>query len=98
MRRRKDEGVRKNEEGGFMDGKLKTYTPTIQEIETNEKNFTYHAPKDDQPSRYVFLRDRAKELADIIIQACPPSRERSLALTKLEECTFWMNASISRNE
>jgi hypothetical protein len=44
MRRRKDEGVRKNEEGGFMDGKLKTYTPTIQEIETNEKNFTYHAP------------------------------------------------------
>ncbi len=63
-----------------------------------ENNFTYHPPKNDQPERYMVLRDEAKELAKNIVGYCPASRERSLALTKLEECVFWANASIARNE
>jgi hypothetical protein len=41
-----------------------------------EKNFTYHAPKPGQPERYQRLREKAKELAYLIYQECPPSRER----------------------
>lgn len=63
-----------------------------------EKIFTYHAPKGDQPERYVKLRDKAKELAYLINELCPDSREKSLAVTKLEECSMWSNASIARNE
>lgn len=63
-----------------------------------ERNFTYHTPKNDQPNRYQELRDKAKEFAYLIEQLCPNSREKSLAMTKLEESCFWANASIARNE
>jgi hypothetical protein len=61
-------------------------------------NFTYHAPKGDQQDRYLEIRRRAHELARLISDSCPKSRERSLALTKLEESVMWANASIARNE
>lgn len=63
-----------------------------------EKNFTYHSPKGDQPNRYHCIRDTAKGFAMLIDSACPDSREKSLAITKLEECVMWANASIARNE
>lgn len=63
-----------------------------------EKNFTYHAPKGDQASRYQYIRDMAKEFAVLLDSACPDSREKGLAFTKLEEAVMWANASIARNE
>lgn len=63
-----------------------------------EKNFTYHAPKEDQPVRYETIRNKAKMLAAYINEFCPDSREKSLAMTKLEEAVMWANASIARNE
>ena len=63
-----------------------------------DRNFSYHPPKEGQAERYTFLRDVAKKFAMDILADCPPSRERSLALTKLEECVTWANASIARNE
>ncbi len=62
-----------------------------------ETAFTYHAHKPGQPEKYTALRDKAKELAYLIDSTCPPSREASLALTNLEQCSFWANASIARN-
>lgn len=63
-----------------------------------ERNFTYHAPKTDQPIRYERIRSLAKSMAVLIDDLCPNSREKSLAMTKLEECVMWANASIARNE
>lgn len=63
-----------------------------------EKAYTYQAPTGDQPAKYVDIRAKAKELAELISHACPSSRELSLAHTKLEECVMWANASIARNE
>lgn len=60
--------------------------------------FTYHAPKENQIPRYKDIRDIAKIFAGMILKHCPPSRERSLALTKIEEASMWANASIARNE
>lgn len=74
------------------------YERTNEEIETLLNNFTYHAPLEGQPERYQEIREEAKGLADLLLQQCPPSRERSLAMTKLEEAVFWANASIARNE
>ena len=39
-----------------------------------------------------------KEFAYLLNDLCPDSREKSLAMTKLEECVMWANASIARNE
>lgn len=63
-----------------------------------EKAFTYHPPKDGQPERYSALRDKARELAELIDCECPNSREKSLALTNLEQTIMWANAAIARNE
>ena len=63
-----------------------------------ESNYTYHAPKADQPERYEAIRYKAKMLAAYINENCPDSREKSLAFTKLEEAVMWANASIARNE
>jgi hypothetical protein len=70
--------------------------PTVQE--RIENNFTYHMPFGSQPERYHVLRGKAKNLALAIVEMTPPSREQSLALTKLEEVVFWANAAIARNE
>ncbi len=63
-----------------------------------DNNFKYHTPKADQPERYVKIREKAKELAELILQEVPESREKSLAFTNLEQSVFWANAGIARNE
>lgn len=63
-----------------------------------ENNFMYHPPKDEQPSRYFTIREECKKLALLINALGPDSREKSLAITKIEEAVMWANASIARNE
>lgn len=63
-----------------------------------ENNFSHHPPKGDQLERYDDIRNAAKELAYIITELTPVSREQSLALTQLETAMFWANAAIARNE
>jgi len=64
---------------------------------TIDHNFTYHPPKEGQPQKYEELRAKTKELAYLIDSLCPESREKALAMTKLEECNMWANASIARH-
>lgn len=63
-----------------------------------EKQFTYHPPKEGQPERYAAIRAKAKDMAELINTECPNSREKSLAVTNLEQAVFWANAAIARNE
>lgn len=65
---------------------------------TLEDVFTYHPPKGDQPERYQKLRSACLGLANVILNETPKSREQSIAIRKLEECSMWMNAAIARNE
>lgn len=67
-------------------------------VERIENDFTYHPPAGDQAERYEKLRADAKVLALEIAELCPDSRERSTALTKLEETIMWANAAIARRE
>lgn len=60
--------------------------------------FTYHPPKDGQSERYEALRAAGQHLAHLINNLCPESREKSLAITQLEQAIMWANASIARNE
>ena len=63
-----------------------------------DNRFTYHAPKGNQPEKYVKIRGEAARLALILNEQCPESREKSLAMTHLEEVCFWANAAIARHE
>ncbi|GED17351.1 MULTISPECIES: Acb2/Tad1 domain-containing protein [Aneurinibacillus] len=62
-----------------------------------ENNFKYHKPKEGQPEKYTLIREKAKELAYLVDKECPNSREKSLAMTNLEQAIMWANASIARN-
>lgn len=68
-----------------------------KKVATVENNFSYHEPKPGQNEKYAAIREKAKELAHLINMTVPESREQSLAMTKLEECTMWANAGIARN-
>ncbi|WP_254778351.1 Acb2/Tad1 domain-containing protein [Aneurinibacillus thermoaerophilus] len=63
-----------------------------------ENNFKYHAATGDKGERHDKVRALCKELAYEIELLCPQSRERSVAMTKLEEVMMWANAAIARNQ
>lgn len=59
-----------------------------------ENNFTYHPPIEDQAARYEQLRKAAKSLAALYLDLVPESRERAVALTKLEEASMWQTRGL----
>lgn len=63
-----------------------------------DKIFTYHAPFGSQQERYVELRAAARRFAEMVNDCCPESREKSLAITAIQQATQWANASIAINE
>ena len=63
---------------------------------TLDNRFTYHQSQQKSIATFVQIRKAAKDLAELINNQCPDSREMSLSITKLEECVFWANASIAR--
>ena len=63
-----------------------------------ENRFTYHPPLEGQAQKYMQIRANCKAVAEGIDKLCPDSREKSLAITKLEEAVFWANAAIARHE
>ena len=78
-------------------GKVTNGKPQFSNDEL-ECRFTYHPPKDGQPNTYEAIRDGAKSLAKLINATVPDSREKALALTKLEEAVMWANAGVARRE
>lgn len=63
-----------------------------------ENRFSYHSPTPEQVVTMVGIRETAKNLAHLINVACPDSREKSTALTKLDETVMHANAAIARRE
>lgn len=62
-----------------------------------ENIYKYHAPKEGQNEKYEAIRAKAKELAEMITELCPASREQSVAFTQIETAVMWANAAIARN-
>lgn len=60
--------------------------------------FVYHAPKPGQQERYVAIRDKAKELAELIVASTPESADQTAAVRKLREAVFTANAAIACGE
>lgn len=74
------------------------YDITEEDQARLDNNFRYHSPQPDQETRYRRIRAEGREFARTVLRNVPPSRERSLALTKIEEAVMWANAAIARNE
>ena len=71
--------------------------PTQEEQEDIVNRFTYHTPSSDGVDKHAALTNGFVMLAGQVVAICPPGRERSLVLTKLEEAKFWASAAVARN-
>ena len=67
-------------------------------INADIKNrFGFHpADTEAKASQHQDIREIMADTAMYLVDAVPPSRELSLALTKLEEAAFWANAAVAR--
>ena len=74
------------------------YEITDAERERIDNECEYHAPTEDQIERYNELRELEKQVKTQFHGKAPPSRERSIALTKLDEAFMMVRAAIARNE
>ena len=61
-----------------------------------ERNFTNHRPDGDTQQAMEDFRKLVKAVAKSL-HNLPPSRERSLALTNLEQTTMWTMAAMARD-
>lgn len=59
------------------------------------ETFKHHEFDKDQSDASEVFRDAAEELEAHIVLHCEPSREKSLALTRLEECVMWANKALA---
>jgi len=64
------------------------------QLEALTRSLTNITPGPDGIQRIEEIRTWSKGLGTLIIQNCPYSRERSLALTHLEETVMWAVKSI----
>jgi hypothetical protein len=63
-----------------------------------DRRFTSHPPFGDQAYRYKRINDACRDLAELIIDTTPYSREQSLALTALDDVRMRANQAIACNE
>ena len=70
---------------------------SMDEREEILDRFTFHPPKEGQEELYEAIRHISRDMAMCIRDLCPEGREKALALTKLEEASFWANAAIARS-
>lgn len=61
--------------------------------------FRHHPPVSEAvQSKFIAIRSKCADLALHINDNIPEGREKSLAITHLEEVMFWANAAIARNQ
>lgn len=63
-----------------------------------KKCYQYHKPSSEVIEKMALLRLTYSTLHTMIEKEAPPSRELSLALTKLEESAMWCFKAMTHND
>lgn len=57
--------------------------------------FTYHKPDEEQIPLYAAVREKAREMAQVIHDSCPPSADRTTAMRQLQDTVMTANRAIA---
>jgi len=60
------------------------------------RRFAFHPADKKKGERHGEVREECRQLAHNLNAALPDGREKSLAITHLEEVMMWSNAAIAR--
>ena len=61
-----------------------------------DRNMVNHTPDAETQKQMEVLRTQFHAVTDALLHIVPDGRERSLALTKLEEALMWSMAALAR--
>lgn len=62
-----------------------------------ENRFAFHAATtEEKRDAHTSVRQQCRQVADFLNEKLPDGREKSLAITHLEEAMFWGNAALAR--
>lgn len=62
-----------------------------------ENRFTYHPPSEERVVKHIQIREHGKAIVELLNEMVPDGREKSLAITKIEEAIMWANAGLARS-
>ena len=62
-----------------------------------DNRFAFHAATNDEKrNAHASVREQCRVLATALNESLPDGREKSLAITHLEQVMFWGNAALAR--
>ena len=57
--------------------------------------FTYHPPTPQRAAVHEMIRDMMADVAQTVNGQLPDCREKSLAITAIQEASMWANAALA---
>jgi hypothetical protein len=69
----------------------------MTDAQTLAELFKYHAPNESTLPKYSAINQAAKNFAEIVLQNCPPSADRSAAIRLIRDARMTANASVALN-
>jgi hypothetical protein len=68
---------------------------SAQEQNNLDHAYGYHAPTEDQVKLYQAINEAAKNFERVVLQACPPSADRTFATRQIRDARMTANRSIA---
>lgn len=62
-----------------------------------DNRFTFHPADEDRAVKHLMIREHGKSLVEYLNENVPDGREKSLAITRIEEAVMWANAGLARS-
>ena len=68
---------------------------TAAEQQELDHAYGYHPPSGDQVERYAHVNAAAKHFEKAVLEACPPSADRTFATRQIRDARMTANRSIA---
>jgi hypothetical protein len=71
--------------------------PLMTEAQTLAELFRYHPPTDSTIPKFAAINQAAKNFAEVVLQNCPSSADRSAAIRSIRDARMTANAAVALN-